>query len=102
MTALDLMHALEHLPFATTIAESTWMFPFFETLQVLALTAFRIKLACMLFAAVDMLVFHFATARDIAVWDSGRTPAAARAAGVISLSMWVVIVATGRWIGFTT
>ncbi len=162
MTALDLMHSLEHLPFATTIAESTWMFPFFESLHVLALTVvvgsvammdlrllglgsrdrsiteltrsvlpwtwsafavaatcglllfsskastyyvnipFRIKLACLLFAAVNMLIFHYVTARDIATWDSGRTPAAARAAGVISLSMWVVIVATGRWIGFTT
>jgi hypothetical protein len=63
---------------------------------------FRIKVGCLLFAGVNMLVFHFATARNVATWDSGRTPTAARVAGVVSLSLWVVIVATGRWIGFTT
>ena len=162
MSAPELMHSLQELPFATAVSESTWMFPLFETVHVMALTLvvgsvammdlrllgigsrdrsiseltrsvlpwtwsafavaaicglllfsskavayydnipFRIKVACLLFAAVNMLVFHFVTARDIAVWDSGRTPVSARAAGVVSLSLWVVIVATGRWIGFTT
>ena len=162
MSTLDLMKSLEQLPFAVTIAESTWLFPFFETIHVLALTLvvgsvgmmdlrllgigsrdrsiteltrsvlpwtwgafaiaatcglllfsskaaayyvnipFRIKIVCMLFAGVNMLVFHFVTGRNVAAWDNGRTPPAARAAGVISLTLWVVIVATGRWIGFTT
>lgn len=162
MTVLDLMHALEHKPFATAIAESTWLFPFFETLHVLALTIvvgsvammdlrllgigsrdraitelnravlpwtwvafvfaatfgallfcskastyyvnlpFRIKMVCMLLAAVNMLVYHLITERDVAAWDRGRTPVAARMAGAISIALWVVIVATGRWIGFTT
>jgi hypothetical protein len=162
MSTLDLMHSLEHLPFALAIAESTWLFPFFETVHVLALTLvvgsvammdlrllgigsrdrsiteltrsvlpwtwaafgvaalcglmlfsskaatyyvnipFRIKIVCLLFAAVNMLVFHFVTGRNIAAWDSGKTPTAARVAGVVSLTLWVVIVATGRWIGFTT
>jgi len=162
MSTLDLMHSLEHLPFALAIAESTWLFPFFETVHVLALTLvvgsvammdlrllgigsrdrsiteltrsvlpwtwaafgiaatcglllfsskaatyyvnipFRIKIVCLLFAGVNMLVFHFVTSRNVATWDSGRTPSAARVAGVVSLSLWVVIVATGRWIGFTT
>jgi hypothetical protein len=162
MNTLDLMHSLEHLPFALAIAESTWLFPFFETVHVLALTLvvgsvammdlrllgigsrdrsiteltrsvlpwtwaafgiaatcglllfsskaatyyvnipFRIKIVCLLFAGVNMLVFHLVTSRNVAAWDSGRTPTAARVAGVVSLSLWVVIVATGRWIGFTT
>jgi hypothetical protein len=162
MTALDLMHALEHQPFAVAIAESTWLFPFFETLHVLALTIvvgsvvmmdlrllgigskdraiteltssvlpwtwsafvaaatfgsllftskaatyyenipFRIKMACLALAAVNMLVFHFITERDVAAWDRGPPPVAARMAGAISIALWVVIVATGRWIGFTT
>jgi hypothetical protein len=162
MSTLDLMHSLEHLPFALAIAESTWLFPFFETVHVLALTLvvgsvammdlrllgigsrdrsiteltrsvlpwtwaafaiaaicglllfsskaaayymnipFRIKIVCLLFAGVNMLLFHFLTARNLAAWDNGRTPVAARIAGVVSLSLWVVIVAMGRWIGFTT
>lgn len=162
MTVLDLMHALEHQPFAVAIAESTWLFPFFETLHVLFLTVvvgsvalmdlrllgigsrdrtiteltravlpwtwtcfacaftfgsllfsskaatyyenvpFRIKMVCLLLAAVNMLVFHLVTERDVATWDSGRPPLSARLAGGISIALWIVIVATGRWIGFTT
>jgi hypothetical protein len=161
MSPLDLMHALEHQPFALAIAESTWLFPIFETIHVLALTLvvgsvammdlrllgigsrdrsvseltrsvlpwtwaafavaaicglllfsskaatyyanvpFRIKMVCLALAAVNMLVFHFVTERNLAAWDTGKTPPSARAAGVISLVLWVVIVATGRWIGFT-
>jgi hypothetical protein len=49
-----------------------------------------------------MLVYHLITERDVAAWDRGRTPLGARLAGAISIALWVVIVATGRWIGFTT
>jgi hypothetical protein len=162
MEAIDLMRTLQQQPFAVAISESTWLFPFFESLHVLALTLvvgsvavmdmrllgigsrsraiseltsnmlpwtwsafgvavvagsllfsskavtyfanipFRIKMVCMAFAAVNMLVFHLFTARTISGWDVGPTPPGARAAGAISLALWVVIVATGRWIGFTT
>jgi hypothetical protein len=63
---------------------------------------FRIKLACMAFAALNMLVFHAVTGRRMAEWDVGAPPLAARLAGGISLVLWITIVATGRWIGFTT
>ena len=162
MTVLDLMHALEHKPFAVAIAESTWLFPFFETLHVLFLTVvvgsvammdmrllgfgskdrsiteltssvlpwtwsafvaaafcgsmlfcskaatyyvnvpFRIKMLCMVLAAVNMFIFHLVTERDVAAWDRGRPPLQVRIAGGISLALWITIVATGRWIGFTT
>lgn len=63
--------------------------------------AFRLKFAGMLFAAVNMLVFHVATSRSIANWDEHqRTPMAARVAGAVSISCWVFVVAAGRWIGF--
>jgi hypothetical protein len=61
---------------------------------------FRIKMVCMLLAAINMLVFHFFTARGMATWDEGRPPLSARLAAVFSLTLWVVIVASGRWIGF--
>jgi hypothetical protein len=162
MTVLEIMQALEHKPFAVAIAESTWLFPFFETIHVLALTLvvgsvammdlrllgigskdralseltasvlpwtwsafavaasaglllfsskaatyyvnipFRVKVVCLGFAAVNMFVFHSVTARNVAVWERGATPRAARVAGSISLALWVIIVGTGRWIGFTT
>jgi hypothetical protein len=62
---------------------------------------FRIKMFCLALAAVNMLVFHFFTARGMAAWDRGTPPGAARFAAACSLTLWVVIVATGRWIGFT-
>ncbi len=62
---------------------------------------FRIKMVCMVLAAINMLFFHFFTARGMATWDRGRPPLAARLAAGLSLTLWVVIVATGRWIGFT-
>jgi hypothetical protein len=61
---------------------------------------FRIKIVCLLLAAINMLVFHRFTARGMASWDQGPPPLAARLGAGFSLTLWVVIVATGRWIGF--
>jgi hypothetical protein len=61
---------------------------------------FRIKMVCLALAAVNMLVFHFFTAKGMAAWDHGTPPPAARFAAACSLTLWVIIVATGRWIGF--
>jgi hypothetical protein len=157
-----MMTWLEHRPFAVAIAESTWIFPFVETLHVLALTVvigsvammdlrllgvgskdraasdviasslpwawtafavaftagslmfcskavtyfnnipFRIKVVCLTLAAVNMLVFHLFTARGMTEWDQGKPPMSARFAAGFSLALWVIIVATGRWVGFTT
>jgi hypothetical protein len=64
-------------------------------------TPFRIKMVFMALAAINMLVFHFATARTMPSWDQGKPPVGARIAAGLSLTFWVIIVATGRWIGFT-
>jgi hypothetical protein len=49
-----------------------------------------------------MAIFHLFGLRDAARWDTARrTPPAARAAGAVSLLLWVSVVAFGRWIGFT-
>jgi Family of unknown function (DUF6644) len=63
---------------------------------------FRFKFIAMGLAAVNMLVFHFVTSRNIATWNEAtRTPWAAKTAGAISMLLWISIVAFGRWIGFT-
>ena len=61
---------------------------------------FRIKIVCLLLAAANMLLFHLFTARGMVSWDRGPPPLRARLAAGFSLTLWVVIVATGRWIGF--
>jgi hypothetical protein len=61
---------------------------------------FRIKMVCLALAALNMLVFHLLTGRRMTTWDRGAPPLSARLAGAFSLTLWVIIVATGRWIGF--
>lgn len=66
-------------------------------------TAFRFKMVLILLAGLNMLAFHHGTMRGIAAWDrDGPIPAPARLAGLLSLAIWILVVAFGRWIGFTT
>lgn len=63
---------------------------------------FRFKFIAMGLAAVNMIVFHFVTCRHLESWnDSQRTPWAAKTAGGVSIVLWICVVASGRWIGFT-
>ena len=49
-----------------------------------------------------MLVFHLGAFRSVVHWDQApaRPPLAAKLAGGISLTIWIIIVGLGRWIGF--
>jgi len=61
---------------------------------------FRIKMVLLVLAGINMLYFQFVTYRGVAAWDVGRPPAAARAAGFVSMALWCGVIAFGRWIGF--
>jgi hypothetical protein len=63
---------------------------------------FLAKMVLLLIAGLNMVVFHLIGARQLAARDgAGGTPLAAKAAGSISLLVWVAVVVCGRWIGFT-
>jgi hypothetical protein len=62
---------------------------------------FRLKMACLALAGLNMIVFHAVTARGMTQWERGAPPTAARLAGGLSITLWIIIVASGRWIGFT-
>jgi uncharacterized membrane protein len=63
---------------------------------------FRAKLVLIVLAGINMLVFQRVTRRNLAAWDAAAaTPRAARVAAAISLIVWTLVVAAGRWIGFT-
>jgi hypothetical protein len=65
--------------------------------------AFRMKMVLLVAAGLNMVVFHLITMRGIALWDrDAPVPGAAKAAGVLSIIIWVLIVVCGRWIGFTS
>jgi len=63
---------------------------------------FRLKMCCLVLAGINMLVFHWMGTRHLAMWDHSKPPRSAKFAGGASLLLWTVIVASGRWIGFTT
>ena len=65
-------------------------------------TQFELKFLFMALAAANMLVFHFGAFRRVADWDHALPPLAARLAGALSISLWIMVVFFGRWIGFTT
>ncbi|MEI9965066.1 MAG: DUF6644 family protein [Caulobacteraceae bacterium] len=63
---------------------------------------FLSKMALLVVALANMLIFHFITGRGIEHWDeSPRVPAGVRLAGGVSLAVWIAVIACGRWIGFT-
>ena len=67
-----------------------WLFSGFAT-KAYGHAAFRIKLAVLVLAGVNALIFHLLTERDRAGWDHAtRPPRAARAVGLISLVLWAM------------
>ncbi len=63
---------------------------------------FQGKMVLLAAAGLNMAMFHLLGARDIELWGGAeRTPPAAKAAGGISLLIWIAVVVFGRWIGFT-
>jgi hypothetical protein len=65
-------------------------------------TAFWLKMATIVIAGINMMVFELVTAKSAASWDKGvRPPSAARLAGALSIVLWVAVIVFGRWIGFT-
>jgi len=60
------------------------------------------KMMLIALAGINMAVFHLFVGRDVERWGgAGHVPSAAKAAGAVSLSIWIVLVGFGRWIGFT-
>ena len=65
-------------------------------------TAFRLKLLALLAAGINMAIFQFITERGVSAWDKDRAaPTAAKLAGLLSILLWITVIALGRWIGFT-
>jgi hypothetical protein len=50
-----------------------------------------------------MAIFHLGIYRRIGEWDELLPPPrAARAAGLSSMGLWIVVIVLGRWIGFSS
>jgi hypothetical protein len=65
-------------------------------------TTFQLKLFIMALAAINMLIFEFITVKGVTEWDGKPIPpTAARFAGAVSLTCWLLVFVFGRWTGFT-
>jgi hypothetical protein len=63
---------------------------------------FRAKVALLLLAVVNVLIFHLTIYRSVATWDRASvTPIRARIAGALSLLLWFGLIAAGRAIGYS-
>jgi hypothetical protein len=63
---------------------------------------FWTKMVLIGFAGINMIVFEFITVRSVKEWDlSPSPPLAARLAGGISITCWLLVLFCGRLIGFT-
>jgi hypothetical protein len=61
---------------------------------------FQVKMVLLVLAGINMLYFQFVTYRGVSTWDTGKPAPAARAAGLISITLWCGVIGFGRWIGF--
>lgn len=62
---------------------------------------FRFKIILLVLAGLNALVFHSTIDRRMAKWENDpRPPSGARFAGAMSLALWTLIIATGRYTAY--
>jgi hypothetical protein len=63
--------------------------------------AFRVKLVLLLVAVANIAWFHFKVQTGEGEWDRAeRPPLRVRAAGAVSILVWVAVIATGRCMAY--
>ncbi len=63
--------------------------------------AFRLKMLLIVLAGLHALAFRVVASRRMPSWNvTTPTPILAKLSGIVSLALWIGIVAAGRWIGF--
>jgi hypothetical protein len=62
---------------------------------------FKAKMIMLVLAGLNVMIFNVGIGRKVAEWDAfSKTPLAAKAAGIISIVLWILIVAAGRAIAY--
>ena len=62
--------------------------------------AFRLKLLLLALAGLNALAFHRGAFRSVTGWESRAAPLTARAAAVLSLVLWIGVIAAGRLLAY--
>jgi hypothetical protein len=86
--------------FAAQVITGTLLFSS-EAVKVYSNPAFRLKMLLILLAGVHGMIFHWTVYRGVAAWDdSVAPPLGAKVSGLLSILLWIGVVAAGRFIGF--
>jgi hypothetical protein len=68
----------------------------------IASPVFALKMVLILGAGANAALFHAGIFRSAASWDAGvAPPLAARAAGAVSLALWIAVISCGRLLAYT-
>ncbi|MEW2353688.1 DUF6644 family protein [Spirillospora sp. NPDC029432] len=87
--------------FALTALSGSLLFAANAT-QVAHNTAFQVKILLIGAAGLNILLFHTGVFRTVGTWDTAeRTPPSARAAALVSLGTWPIVIICGRLIAYT-
>jgi hypothetical protein len=110
---LDL--ALRRTPVSTVFRQlNPWLFGSFGVMLVTGVSLFagdpvlfygtiffKLKMLMLLAAALNVVVFSLTSGRTMTQWDVlPATPRGARITGILSLVLWVAVVACGRGIAY--
>jgi hypothetical protein len=110
---LDL--ALRRTPVSTVFRQiNPWLFGSFGIMLVTGITLFagdpvlfygtiffKLKMLMLLAAALNVVVFSFTVGRTMMQWDVlPATPRGAKITGILSLVLWIAVVACGRGIAY--
>lgn len=86
--------------FAVMIVSGSLLF-YAAPLRTYSNVFFRLKMAFLLMAGLNVAMFHFTTSTTMAQWDlDRRPPMRARLAGGVSLALWAAIAVCGRMIAY--
>lgn len=65
------------------------------------LPLFYIKMGSIVVAALNAAIFHRGVFRSVSTWNyNPYTPGAAKAAAIVSLVGWTVVLICGRWLAY--
>ncbi len=85
------------LGFAFQVITGTLLF-MSEATQAYDNVIFQVKMALIVLAGINALVFQQTVYRRVATWDASNPPFGAKFAGYASIVVWFAVIAAGRWL----
>ena len=72
-----------------------------EPMKCYLAISFRLKVAMLILAALNVLIFHAIVYQKVNEWEkAGLTPWSAKIVGFVSILLWLGIIIAGRWTAY--